>query len=131
MKRLVFKKGGILKAQPGTTSNFWTDLESARRRRSAAQTAINNGYNVELPEYVDVTEESVVEPMDLSLINGRVNAIKDIYKGDRKGRNSALASLGNEIAYTNPMGGTPTKSSNNNFPNLSGIFVDTAHLASQ
>lgn len=69
--------------------------------------------------------------MDLSLINGRVNAIKDIYKGDRKGRNSALASLGNEIAYTNPMGGTPTKSSDNNFPNLSGIFADTAHLASQ
>ena len=131
MKRLVFKKGGVLKAQPGTTSNFWTDLESARKRRSAAQTAINNGYNVELPEYVNVAEESVVEPMDLSLINGRVNAIKDIYKGDRKGRNSALASLGNEIAYTNPMGGTPTKSSDNNFPNLSGIFADTAHLASQ
>lgn len=131
MKRLVFKEGGVLKAQPGTTSNFWADLEAAKKRRADAQASINNGYNVELPEYVDVVEESVVEPMDLSLINGRVNAIKDIYKGDRKGRNSALASLGHEIAYTNPMGGTPTKSSDNNFPNLSGIFADTAHLASQ
>ena len=82
MKRLVFEKGGILKAQPGTTSNFWTDLEAAKKRRTNAQAAINNGYKVELPEYVDVVEENVVEPMDQALINGRVNAIKDIYKGD-------------------------------------------------
>lgn len=129
MKRLVFKEGGILKAQPGTTSDFWADLEAAKKRRTDAQAAINNGYKVELPEYVDVVEENVVEPMDHALFSGRVNAIKDIYKGDRKGRNTALVSLGNEIAYANPMGGTPIKDSN--FPNLSGIFADTAHLASQ
>ena len=131
MKRLVFKKGGVLKAQNGTTDNFWTDLEAAKKRRANVQTAINNGYKVELPEYVDVVEEDVAEPMDQALINGRVNAIKDIYKGDLKGRNAALASLGDEVAYVNPMGGTPTKSGDNNFPNLSGILADTAHLASQ
>lgn len=131
MKRLVFKKGGVLKAQNGTTDNFWTDLEAAKKRRANVQASINSGYKVELPEYVDVVEEDVAEPMDQALINGRVNAIKDIYKGDLKGRNAALASLGDEVAYVNPMGGTPTKSGDNNFPNLSGILADTAHLASQ
>ena len=112
MKRLVFEKGGVLKAQPGTTSNFWTDLEAAKKRRTNTQAAINNGYKAELPEYVDVVEENVVEPMDQALINGRVDAIKDIYKNDRKGRNAALVSLGNEITYANSMGGRPTKDSN-------------------
>jgi hypothetical protein len=129
MKRLVFKEGGVLKAQPGTTSDFWANLEAAKKRRTDAQAAINNGYKVELPEYVDVVEEDVVEPMNQVLVNGRVNAIKDIYKGDREGRNADLVSLGNEIAYTDPMGGTPTK--DGNFPNLSGVLADTAHLASQ
>ena len=131
MKRLVFKEGGVLKAQPGTTSNFWADLEAAKKRRLDAQAAINNGYKVELPEYVDVVEEEVIEPMDQALRRGRIDAINEIYKNDPTGRQSALTSLGKEIAYTSPMGGSPNKDENNNFHNLSGILADTAHLASQ
>lgn len=111
-QRLVFKKGGVLKAQPGTTGDFWKDIEAAKKRRADAQTAINNGYKVELPTSFEVVEDEVVEPIDQALVKGRVAAIKDIHKGDRKGKNAALTSLGNEIIYTNPMGGTPTKSGN-------------------
>ena len=124
MKRLVFKKGGVLKAQPGTTGDFWVDLEEAKKRRAKAQAVINNGYKVELPETVDVIEEETTEPLDPALRKGRYSAIKDIYKGDSEGKQAALARLGKEMSYTDPMGGRPDKE--NNFSNFdrNGLLQD-------
>ena len=91
-----FKEGGVLKAQSGTTNNFWADLEKTKKR---AEELRNSGFIMEFKNPV-VVEEEVYEPFDEVLYKGRMSAIEDIYANNPHEKAAAIARLNSEYGKT-------------------------------
>lgn len=87
-----FKEGGILKAQPGTTNNFWTEFEEKKKK---AEELRNSGFVMSFQNPV-AEEENVNEPLDEALFKGRQEAISKIYSEDDPEKQAALARLNAE-----------------------------------
>lgn len=91
-----YKEGGVIKAQSGTTNNFWADLEKTKKR---AEELRNSGFIMEHKDPV-VVEEEINEPLDETLYKGRMSAIEDIYKNDPHEKDAATARLNSEYGKT-------------------------------
>lgn len=87
-----FREGGVLKAQPGTSADFWTEFE---RKKKRAEELRNSGFIMAIKDPV-VEEEIVNEPLDDALYEGRKKAIDVIYANDPEGKARALGGLNYE-----------------------------------
>ena len=91
-----FKEGDVLKAQLGTTNNFWADLEKTKKK---AEELRNSGLIMEFKDPI-VVEEEVYEPFDKALYKGRMSAIEDIYANNPHEKVAATARLNSEYGKT-------------------------------
>lgn len=87
-----FKESGVLKAQSGTTGDFWTDFEAKKKK---AEELRNSGFVMAFSNPV-IEEEVINEPLDEALYKGRQEAISKIYSENDPEKQAALARLNAE-----------------------------------